>query len=1480
MNTSASTRARSSDCRSGVAENKIGEKGAFVRALNFSGSAFDTVMQLGVAHALLVIQGRAPDIITGVSAGAIQAAAVAEILQAGEQAEKEKLQIKDSENTEKGAKEQRRQKWLQLSAEEQIEIQELRLHARVSRLREFAGAVQRAPEEVLDALLPDAYQIDEREHLEPLIRPLDSNIERKARRETLSARAGLVTLYNELLGLPLSIGTITRIVRRILGLKGTREIRGVGARWFARATEAVPLWVLIGRKLPKFSRVLGLAVKAYWVKLKRALLDLACGIYELVSYPCPWRDRGTDARTIISRFRTLHYVSRRIFDLLAFTHLLLLWLAVSWAVLLLPALLAHAIFVSGDWFDVFVRDETLVWIIGTAYFIVLLSVLWPLVKQFVNEPSSFFRAAAMVFALGGLIVFWTTVLLGLITLARMLIVPDLVASATGGIVAILPDWFDKDSSILDHIGWGWTVVAFAAILITPIWLCRRDFPKTFLKSHDLDKSLVQSHPLEVILAELFDPDYYGQPTMSKVIESSLTDEQKPSEHATEDELEKMRRKVARYDDRERLEPITLGLAVANIATRAVHDVPPDESIVKALLTATAITPLFPARKLKRCSTTGGEDPDKCKDLYVDAARLITQPTRVLFKMLGDRKHPESDVLHMYNVAPIPLSGDELGEEPDQEHKNGAPPYLNLVDVVLRAISLQQFRDAQLERQLTERYTRSIPRGIPNVELPAREGVEEEPRSICRAWVTPVESDVPLRLNRRILSTGKHDRRDAISQTIADGCRASLEVMTRESLPDGWEGDVRCGAAVTEHLKKRTKKTRCANGSANDLLASLTLPGCEKDKSQSPGLPEICKHCKLASKNQGPELKQHLRLRLFDRIGPAWPHERESEPDFEEGDPHFETEQERKRLERLSTRKAVPYDGFADVEITAGPHHARITRSTRIRMSPERRPAKSLRPWPSDNNSDRPTVSLLFSGGVFRGVYQMGVVNALNVLGIKPDLIAGASVGSITAAMVAKVFSEKDLEKRRSNIAELASVYLTLDKIMLTDRFSDFVRELTIRAAQTNFSINDADHLFRKYDHNNSIRFTRRARNVVAGIERLFYVNPFQLRKLVYASRNRNSAAALKQVQSYVQQWLDRMQVGKQLLGAEPLRLLIDHYVLDFPEGDKAHARTPVPIDTFLKQSQIAFLATATNLTAGKLEVLGDDQRETTDLPWQRPALREALLVSSAFPGVFRPRWSWELRPTSCDEAQAQFMDGGTIDNLPIQPTVDFLAKAAADGQTTFRPRAAGHLILAASLRSDPEADNARNGAGGPEPYWPTLNRQAGRLKYNKKIDTYGKAASDLRRIWEYFKDQPIDDSDGRVNLLDLEVVTVKPNWTCGTFGFHPMLGFRRENQARSIAHGCSTTLIKMGELERRVGADSVRAWGINHEALPTGEHHEFPKSKREWKSIQRTDGKCWLNNDIQCPFSKQALHDKLGEGTVEELAGIYDCCQTRDAHFT
>lgn len=51
------------------------------RVLAFPGGGMDTAMQLGVIHAFLVARRRAPDMAAGISAGAIHAAALAEVLQ-------------------------------------------------------------------------------------------------------------------------------------------------------------------------------------------------------------------------------------------------------------------------------------------------------------------------------------------------------------------------------------------------------------------------------------------------------------------------------------------------------------------------------------------------------------------------------------------------------------------------------------------------------------------------------------------------------------------------------------------------------------------------------------------------------------------------------------------------------------------------------------------------------------------------------------------------------------------------------------------------------------------------------------------------------------------------------------------------------------------------------------------------------------------------------------------------------------------------------------------------------------------------------------------------------------------------------------------------------------------------------------------------------------------------------------------------------
>ena len=50
---------------------EFGEEGGTLRVFNFAGGGFDSIMQLGVTHALLVNKGRSPDVVVGVSAGAL-----------------------------------------------------------------------------------------------------------------------------------------------------------------------------------------------------------------------------------------------------------------------------------------------------------------------------------------------------------------------------------------------------------------------------------------------------------------------------------------------------------------------------------------------------------------------------------------------------------------------------------------------------------------------------------------------------------------------------------------------------------------------------------------------------------------------------------------------------------------------------------------------------------------------------------------------------------------------------------------------------------------------------------------------------------------------------------------------------------------------------------------------------------------------------------------------------------------------------------------------------------------------------------------------------------------------------------------------------------------------------------------------------------------------------------------------------------------
>ena len=143
--------------------------------------------------------------------------------------------------------------------------------------------------------------------------------------------------------------------------------------------------------------------------------------------------------------------------------------------------------------------------------------------------------------------------------------------------------------------------------------------------------------------------------------------------------------------------------------------------------------------------------------------------------------------------------------------------------------------------------------------------------------------------------------------------------------------------------------------------------------------------------------------------------------------------------------------------------------------------------------DEPWVTLVLSGGVFRGVFQIGVLSALQQSSVQPKLFAGASVGSIMAAMAAKLFTVKDgtLELQR-----LAATFIALDRLVVTDRLADFVRRFLVRANDVRISPRNLDHFLRRLDQPNAGAYSKNARTVLAGSNGCF--------SLARSSRGRSS----------------------------------------------------------------------------------------------------------------------------------------------------------------------------------------------------------------------------------------------------------------------------------------------------------------------------------------------------------------------------------------
>ena len=543
-----------------------------------------------------------------------------------------------------------------------------------------------------------------------------------------------------------------------------------------------------------------------------------------------------------------------------------------------------------------------------------------------------------------------------------------------------------------------------------------------------------------------------------------------------------------------------------------------------------------------------------------------------------------------------------------------------------------------------------------------------------------------------------------------------------------------------------------------------------------------------------------------------------------------------------------------------PQHVRLPWKIAAAAAPPAADQPKIKPA----TDTEPAVAFLFSGGVFRGVFQVGFANAVSELGLLPDIVVGASVGTIIGALIGRVLKGENLDARRFQMQRLAGTFLAIDQFVMTDRFADFVRHLSVRAAGADFSLRDADLFFRRYDTGASAPLADRARRVIAGLERVFYISPFELRDFAETLRTGDYRSSWSQVKGFVQDWLDQSGVGLELLGPEPLEMLINGIIFD--DRPPAHAgfdSFATPADAADQRPRFQLLGTTTNLTKGKLEILRAENGAQ---------LLPGLLASSAFPAVFRPRWSWELfaQTNSAD----QFCDGGVMDNLPLDSVVEYLS---AEDKTTgcwrylHRPEVP-HLILTASLEPDPEdwtdgnlfpPEKIQESAGS----WPVLNTRAGELRYNEKISKFAGAQKYIRQIIGQREKTEKGFKPEDENLpLNLEVAVVKPQWLCSTFAFHTMLGFRRRDQAASIAHGCAATIQLLAGLFSGPLADPQRRdWG-RKKGVQVAQLDGAGK-RRELTAAEQAEGVCWHRSAGAdgkvplCPFSaavvgQRALREK------------------------
>jgi predicted acylesterase/phospholipase RssA len=511
--------------------------------------------------------------------------------------------------------------------------------------------------------------------------------------------------------------------------------------------------------------------------------------------------------------------------------------------------------------------------------------------------------------------------------------------------------------------------------------------------------------------------------------------------------------------------------------------------------------------------------------------------------------------------------------------------------------------------------------------------------------------------------------------------------------------------------------------------------------------------------------------------------------------------------------------------------------------------------------DRPRIVFIASGGVFRGSFHVGMIGAMHATGFKPDMIVGASVGTLLGAALGSMYSSSG-RQARVKLRRLTDLFVEADRrIALTKTLKAAIKDIGIRSrgASMNLSPNVLRKMVRagsRQDPGSAITGAPPA--LIDAISDLFLI-PYRATARIAAEFvaghvTRATNTFWTQIKT---ETIDRLGIHDALIGSSLLegetRLVL---------GDVSQDVQP-----FLEHSRIAFFATAVNLVTEWITILG------SQLTADRYDLIEALLASSAFPMAFAPRRASALYP-GVGRRDVFYGDGGMFDNLPFMPASEVLREVQTDrlqstlGQGRWRDELVRRhrepdLFLVGAL-------NIRQTEDEPDAY-DSLRKIAARaisLEDNEKIYGMERAAIQIDRQLAQLRAEagPGDATlakeqeeylNGIVNAAVMPVYPADADHLNGTYEFCAAMGMDRDRIRRSIADGCFQTMLGVARAQEE-GPYSMTGRSI----AALTKLGRVPEIVMERERSAKHYGRCPFfrigGQSIPCPF--------------EGMHGIYRTC--------